>query len=229
MIISHKHKFIFLKSTKTAGTSIEIALSRHCGPDDILTPLWPDEEALRLEMGGVGAQNHQLPLNKHRFSHRMRIRFQGREQMFYGHAKASEIQPYVSPQQWNSYYKFVVARNPWGRVISQYHFDFRKKVEPVLSDYINRKKLGRINRRGWGLYTINGKPVVDKICRFENLSNDLEEVRLAIGLPEPIELPRAKGEYSVGKPHYREILNSQQKDLIAKEFCDEIAALNYEF
>ncbi|MEL6382956.1 MAG: chondroitin 4-O-sulfotransferase, partial [Cyanobacteria bacterium J06626_18] len=32
MIISHEYKFIFLKTRKTAGTSIEIALSKFCGP-----------------------------------------------------------------------------------------------------------------------------------------------------------------------------------------------------
>jgi hypothetical protein len=38
MIISHKHKFIFFKTKKTAGTSIEIALSKYRGPDDVITP-----------------------------------------------------------------------------------------------------------------------------------------------------------------------------------------------
>ena len=30
MIVSHKHRFIFLKSQKTGGTSLELALSRIC-------------------------------------------------------------------------------------------------------------------------------------------------------------------------------------------------------
>jgi len=44
MIISHEHKFIFLKTKKTAGTSIELALSELCGLDDVITPLTTVDE-----------------------------------------------------------------------------------------------------------------------------------------------------------------------------------------
>ena len=39
MIISHSHRYIFIKSEKTAGTSVEAALSKHCTDSDIVTPL----------------------------------------------------------------------------------------------------------------------------------------------------------------------------------------------
>src|SRR6267142_1926583 len=44
MIISHQHKFIFIKTQKTAGTSIEVFLSQQCGPGDIVTPIIPRVE-----------------------------------------------------------------------------------------------------------------------------------------------------------------------------------------
>ena len=52
MIISHEHKFIFLKTKKTAGTSIELALSQLCGPDDVIPPITDSDEALRAEGSG---------------------------------------------------------------------------------------------------------------------------------------------------------------------------------
>src|ERR1700682_2469961 len=44
MIISHKYKLIFIKTAKTAGTSIEVFLSKQCGPMDIVTPIAPPIE-----------------------------------------------------------------------------------------------------------------------------------------------------------------------------------------
>jgi hypothetical protein len=58
MILSHEHKFIFLRTKKTAGTSIELALFELCGPNDVITPLAREDEARRA--GRRGAQSWRL-------------------------------------------------------------------------------------------------------------------------------------------------------------------------
>ena len=58
MLYSPKQRFIFIKSSKTAGTSIEIALSRHLREaDDVITPLGSNDELLRLVYGGTAPRN----------------------------------------------------------------------------------------------------------------------------------------------------------------------------
>ena len=77
MIVSHKYRFIFLKTKKTAGTSIELALTKLCSEDDIVTPLTEVDEAARA--GGMGARNwerhgwwqSQRPFLKRRMFRRM--------------------------------------------------------------------------------------------------------------------------------------------------------------
>jgi len=48
MIVSHKYKYIFLKTNKTAGTSVEIALSSYCGDEDIIAGIAKEDERLVL-------------------------------------------------------------------------------------------------------------------------------------------------------------------------------------
>ena len=46
-IISYNKNFIFIKSSKTAGTSMEIALSKFCGTEDVIAPLDSFAEDMR--------------------------------------------------------------------------------------------------------------------------------------------------------------------------------------
>ena len=78
MIISHKHKFIFVKTRKTAGTSIEIGLSKFCGPEDIITPLAPRDNKMRDEAGFRGAQQVDVPLKRHTLKDRVKLWKEGR-------------------------------------------------------------------------------------------------------------------------------------------------------
>ena len=96
MIISHTHKFIFIKSFKTAGTSIDTALSNYCSANDIVTPLNDFRhnrnekgEFLHKAMNADAYINLDLPNLQH--------------------VEAKIIKEMETPEVWNNYFKFSIA------------------------------------------------------------------------------------------------------------------------
>lgn len=61
MLLSYKYKFIFIKTTKTAGTSLEVNLSQLMDSQDIVTPVYPPYE-------GHIPRNYQEFNSKKKFS-----------------------------------------------------------------------------------------------------------------------------------------------------------------
>ena len=64
MIISHKLKVIYIKLAKVAGSSFEIALSKYCGSDDILTPILPEGKIWESMGYYRNGQNYKDPTGK---------------------------------------------------------------------------------------------------------------------------------------------------------------------
>lgn len=211
MIVSHKHKFIFLKTNKTAGTSIEIALSKFCGPNDIITPISPEDEEIRRHLGYSGPQNYILPRSSYNISDFAKWVYKKKKKQFYNHMTAKEAKAVIDEQVWNTYFKFCVVRNPWDRYISLYHWRNKSEPRPTISEFINSKAPRVLKKRGYGLYTIDGSLAVDFICRFERLSEDLEEFTRKVGIPEKLELPNAKSKYRKDKRHYKDVLTEADK------------------
>lgn len=230
MILSHKYKFIFLKTNKTAGTSIEIALSKFCGPDDVITPITPEDELLRKKLGFRGPQNYIVPPRGNNFlGDADQNKRSVHEGTFYNHCSASEVKSYFGQPLWDDYFKFCVERNPWDRVVSLYYWDFQSEPRPPISAFIRTDALQRLKHRGYQSYTIDGQIVVDKICRFEKLTEELEGVRQRLGLPEELILPRAKSRFRKAGVDYRSVFNEEDKMIIANLFADEIKLFGYEF
>jgi len=230
MIISHRHRYIFLMTTKTAGTSIEIALSKFCGPDDVITPIVPEDEATSRELGYRSPQNYLATIRAYRPHDLVRLlRTREPKRWYSNHIGARKVRRQIGEAVWSSYFKFCVARNPWDRVVSHYYWTHTSEDRPTLTEYLDSSGPAELARKGYGLYTIDGEVVVDRICHYENLADELEEVRLRVGLPEPLSLPRAKAGYRKSRGSYRESFSDADRDRVAALFADEIRLLGYEF
>lgn len=62
MIVSHLRRFIFIHASKTAGTSLAVALSESCGTADVLLPMPGEADLARTSLGFPGPQNFNLPI-----------------------------------------------------------------------------------------------------------------------------------------------------------------------
>jgi len=227
MIISHRHKYIFLKTRKTASTSLEIALSQSCGPDDIITPITPSDEIIRKELGYRGPQNYKIPIYKVPHYIKLYKATKGKRFRFYNHIQADLAKSLIGERIWNEYFKFTVERNPYDRAISRFYWSKRNKDDlPDINETIlswNSSKLSN-----WEIYTINNKIITDFIIKYESLEQDLNKVQQILGLL-PLNLPRAKGGHRKDKRHYSLVLSVECQKYIEKTCKNEIEQLGYFF
>jgi hypothetical protein len=239
MILSHAHRFIFLKTTKTAGTSAEIALSRICGQDDIITPISPDDEMARAKAGGLSARNYLYPREARnpeqvigiaRGARAVQLANGTRAPLkFFNHMSARDLIAKVGADIWRDYFTFCIERNPWDRAVSHYYYRHTREPRPRFGAYLRSSALLTLKRDGRELYTLDGKVVVDRILRFESLKEDLREVFAHLGVDGEPELPKTKTSFRPERSAYRELYSEGDRTLIAELFRDEIELMGYRF
>jgi hypothetical protein len=204
LIISHKHQFIFIKTRKTAGTSIEISLSRYCQEQDIITPISQQDEKIRMKIGN-------RPQN------------QG---SYFNHISAKRIKEMIGDDIWNSYYKFCFDRNPWDKVVSYYYYICKPKKVP----FHKFMESGQYKRAlNYPLYSIQNEVAVDYLGSYENLEEDLEEICTKVGIPFDGWLPKAKGNFRSEHQNYQDFYNEEHKKLVQQYYKREIEVSGYEF
>jgi hypothetical protein len=194
MIISHKYRFIFVKTLKTAGTSIEVFLSQHCGPLDVVTPILPHVEP-------HVARNHDG---------------------YFNHMPASEIRARVAPDVWRTYFKFCVERNPWDKTLSYYHMmNFRQGGGLTLDHFLAGNDFP-INAPKYTEPRDPERVIVDRVLRYERLFEDLGRVFRHLGIAFDGTLGvNAKSEYRTDRRPYREVYTPSQADRVGAVFTHE--------
>ena len=124
MIYSTKHGFVFIKGRKVAGTSLEIALSARCGPDDIITPITFEDELMRYEQYGALPRNFAIDPEKEcayldNIRSGTKASFSRKNCKFWNHMPASDICELLGQHTFRKVLKFVIERHPYEKVVSQ--------------------------------------------------------------------------------------------------------------
>ena len=234
MIVCHRHRFIFLKTRKTAGTSVELALSRYTTPEDIVTTLSSESEPTRAAMGfeprnESGLWNPFPELLSGSFRNRWKaLRELFARKKFYNHAPARAIRARLGEDIWNSYFKFCFERNPYDKAISHYYWFKHRRRRPELTfeEYLDFQKLPV----DFPKYSIDGEPAVDWIGRSENLAEDLSEALAHCGIEFDGWLPKAKSGLRPpeSKP-FKHFLDETSRKRIEATFAREIDLMGYRF
>ena len=180
MIISHKHKTIFIKIMKNAGSSFEMAFAKYCGPHDIITPIAANKTMnKRKRVGYNKGQNYTAPY-EYKLKHRTIILMEPSK--FVEHGSAENIQRLIPEQIWDSYLKVAIIRCPYDMLISYYYWLKRlpsTKAEDFENYALKRGIKWLINN--YKKLQIDGKLVTNFIIRYESLNEDIKKLETKVG------------------------------------------------
>ena len=166
MIISHKHKFIFIAVPKAGSNTARL----------LLRPFL--DEKIDIEQCALFGQKHS--------------NFAQLKNIAHGHITAMQIKNIIGKKMFKNYFKFAFIRNPYDRFISTYFFFNRNNphlprpsTEDFISffhNFVNRRKLIHILPQTHYLFDEQDL-LVDYIGNTMNFNQSIQSIFNTLQLP----------------------------------------------
>ena len=237
MLISHRKKFIYTKTIKTAGTSVESYFEQCCMPEGDWAFSHKREEYVSND--GIIGYRGRHPKGK----------------TWLNHMSAATIKQQIGEDIWSDYFKFCVIRNPFTKLVSAYHHfvdrDHQPTLREKLSKQVRKLKTGRpdpvdlvtgethperfqswIKNGGWindrDKYFINDRVCVDYFILQEDLENGIKAVCEKLEIPyETNHLPKLKARKAVKKLPTQDYYNDETIAIVERLYAYEIQRFGY--
>ena len=232
MLISHPYRFVFIKTVKTAGTSVETFLEPFCCPPGHTVEHWTP-----TLISDYGAGGQRWPQND-------RDNFG-----YYNHMPAVEIRQRCA--QFDDYTRLTAVRDPYDRAISYFHYShptcvphggipldeaialLRQGDRSVLQErFVAFLRHGLPDEQA--LLCIDGRLAVQRWVRFEALHQDLEALVQDLGLPLTHSVSEALPDFKRNRqgrqdlPGIDDYLSAEALELIHQQCCWSFDTFNYQ-
>jgi hypothetical protein len=237
MLISHQKKFVFTKTKKTAGTSVESLFEPYCMEPGTWKKVHHTTERIS-EYGVVGYRGES-----------------GDKAYWWNHLSAAIIRERIGESVWDEYFKFTVIRNPFDKLISGFHMIEARQLDCSLGQKIKlkvKKFLGRgrpqdhiageteIERfRSWlrlggsitdrDCYMIDGEVCIDYFIRFEDLANGIEHVYEHLEIDSSAyQIPEFKSGYRNSQVPIKDYYDEETEAIVRERFGWELRYFGYD-
>ena len=257
MIYSKKNNFLFLKGVKVAGTSVEIALSKLCGNQDIISPIANIDERTRVQLKIRHAQNYG-PSRRDIKDFIQWLMDVPTDQITNRQAPKGIVNNHMPLRR---IYKtlgtlhpeirdaniFAIVRSPYEQILSRinHKINFQsykttgEAMEATQADLRQtldkhvQKLQGRASEdfrsKNYQIYDSSFDSSIQvKFIRFENLAEELQQTLKDIGIEKELELPFTKKGLKSSNNLFKEIATDEQIKVINQYHKRDFSRFGYD-
>lgn len=207
MLVSHRYRFIFLKTKKTASTTTEIFFEPFCLPENFNYTEEQNRPSIVTEAGIIGSRGKV-------------------QDEYYNHMPAKEILQKLGKEIFYGYKKIANVRNPFDMLVSRYHF---RAPQISFEEFILNTTGKDFDKMLHSIF-LDSEVAADYIIRYENLAEDIETVCRKLNLPfDKNRIGQYKADFRKERKPYTEYYSAKTKAIVQNVFETYMKQFGYQF
>lgn len=140
------------------------------------------------------------------------------------------------PKQYNTYYKFCFVRNPYDRIVSDYHWNISEKPQRTFEEFVDHiqsvVRSGDYTKNAFDDHYIPQVEYVEEdidVYRFEKFDDEVLRLSLKLGVTLQFDDGVIPKIYSTNHDHYSKYYTRETRDIVESIYAKDLKTFGYMF